>query len=81
MASTKKVDQVQNIVNDLQKNPNFALVSFDKTTHQSLENLRRELRKNNSQFAIAKNTLFEKAVIKLSQINKYLVNLRKTIFH
>lgn len=73
MVSQLKKNQVGSILQLLEKNPNFLLVKMGKTTHQSLESLRRELRKTDSQIKVIKNTLFEKSINKIA--------LKKTIFN
>lgn len=51
----------------LESSENLALIKFERTTHTSLEGLRRELKKNNAKVNVIKNTLMEKAIHKLSQ--------------
>lgn len=80
MVNTQKEDFVKRFIEKLQKNSNFALVRFEKTTHQSLEALRKALRKEKSSFEVLKNTLFEKAFNKLAQQNKKLKELKKKFF-
>jgi len=80
MVSTQKQGSVHTYIEKLQKNTNFALVRFDKTTHQSLESLRKILKKELSSFEVVKNTLFEKAVNKLALQNKKLKELKKKFF-
>lgn len=80
MVSKQKKTTLESFVNKLQKNSNFVLVKFDKTTHQSLEALRKELKKQASTFSVIKNTLFEKAVNKLSVQNKTFKELKKKFF-
>lgn len=70
MANQKKQLQVDEIINLIKNNPNFTLVGFGQTPHMSLEDLRRELRKVNSNFKVIKNALFEKAINKLAEQNK-----------
>lgn len=67
MASKRKVQILSEVIDSLQKSENFALVKFDKTTHLSLEKLRRELKKENAALGVVKNTLFEKAAHRLSE--------------
>lgn len=56
------------------------LVTFDKTTHQSLEILRKALKKERSSFGVIKNTLFEKAVNRLALKNKEIKEFKKRFF-
>lgn len=80
MVSTQKKSAVESFVENLQKNSNFTLIKFDKTTHQSLETLRKALKKEKSSFLVIKNTLFEKAINKLSLQNKNMKELKKKFF-
>ena len=80
MVSKQKKTAVESFVDKLQKNSNFVLIKFEKTTHQTLEALRKELRKQGSSFSIVKNTLFEKAINKLMLQNKSLKELKKKFF-
>lgn len=80
MVSTQKKSAVESFAEKLQKNSNFALIKFDKTTHKSLETLRRALKKDQSSFLVIKNTLFEKAINKLSLQNKNMKELKKKFF-
>ncbi len=80
MVSNQKKSAVQSFVEKLQKNSNFALIKFDKTTHQALETLRKSLKKEQSSFSVIKNTLFEKAINKLALKNKNLKELKKKFF-
>ncbi len=80
MVNQNKKNQVELLSNNLQKNPNFILVKIEKTSHKNLEELRRELRKNDSAIKVIKNTFFEKAINKLSPSNKIFADLRKKFF-
>ena len=80
MPNLKKIAQVDNLVKILQQNPNFSLVKFEQTTHKSLESLRQQLKSAGSQFKVIKNSLFEKAINKLSQVNKIFFEFRKKNF-
>lgn len=80
MANQQKSTLVDNLVQTITSNSNFALVKFEKTTHASLEALRNELKKNDTKFKVIKNTLFEKAINKLSEENKAFIDIRKKMF-
>lgn len=80
MVNTAKQNLVQNLVDLLDKNNNFAIVKFDKTTHQSMETLRRGLKPSKSSLKVIKNTLFEKSVLQLGTKNKLYKELAKTYF-
>lgn len=80
MAQVKKLEQVDNLIKLLEANKNFALINFDRTTHQKLEKLRHSLKKVNSSFKVVKNTLLEKAINKLSVKEKLMLDLHKSAF-
>lgn len=79
MVNQQKKSQVNKISNLLKEKSNFLLVKVDKATHQSLENLRKQLRKNNSSLKVIKNTLFEKA-INIFFNNQLFSDLKKKFF-
>jgi len=80
MVNQLKKNQVGSILQLLEKSPNFLLVKMGKTTHQSLESLRRDLRKTGSQIKVIKNNLFEKSVKKIA-LKKIIFNdLKKQFF-
>ena len=56
MAHKSKVAIVDKVTQSIEQNSNFALVKFEKTTHKTLEELRRELRKSESTLQVVKNT-------------------------
>lgn len=80
MVNTTKQNLVQDIVDLLDKNHNFAIVKFDKTKHQSMESLRKGLKPSKSSLKVIKNTLFEKSILKLGTKNKLYKDLAKTYF-
>ena len=80
MVSTQKKSQVDSLVNLLKEKDNFVLVKVGKTTHQSLENLRKELKKTDSSFKVIKNTLFEKALNRASENKPLFKDLKKKFF-
>ena len=80
MASKKKLVLVQQIQDLLSKYQNFALIKIDKTNHQTLESLRKELKKNQAKFKVVKNTLFEKSIDKLTSTQQIFVNIKKSFF-
>ena len=80
MVNQSKKNQVESLSNSLQKNSNFILIKIEKTSHKNLEELRKELRKNDSVVKVIKNTFFEKAINKLSSSNKVFFELGKKFF-
>lgn len=80
MVNTNKKNQVDSLLQLVEKNPNILLVKIGKTTHQSLESLRKELLKSNSKIKVVKNTLFEKAVNKEALKEKVFKDFKKEFF-
>lgn len=80
MVNQLKKNQVDSVLQLLEKNPNFLLVKIGKTTHQSLESLRRDLKKTDSQIKVVKNTLFEKSINKISLKKAIFNDLKKQFF-
>ena len=80
MINNLKKNQVDSILRLVEKNPNILLVKIGKTTHQSLETLRKELGKSNSKIKVIKNTLFEKSVNKIALKDKLFKELKKQFF-
>lgn len=66
MTAPVKKNIVQQIVDAIQKNNNFAIIKFEKTKHGVLENLRKDLRKVSSQIKVIKNSLLAKTIQKLA---------------
>jgi len=80
MVSKVKKNQVSSILQIVEKNSNILLVKIGNTTHQSLETLRKELRKSNSKIKVIKNTLFEKSINKIASKDKLFKELKKQFF-
>jgi len=80
MISQKKQSQASDFSTLLKESPNFALISFDKTKHGSLEKLRTELKKSDASFRVIKNSIFQKTVENLSKKDKGLKELSEKIF-
>lgn len=78
MLKEKKIALVQKIQDLLSDYQNFALIKIDKTNHQTLENLRKELKKNQAIFKVIKNTLFEKTINKLVTPKEKFVELKNS---
>ena len=77
MSNLKKDSQIEELVQKLDNNTNFALIKYHKTLHTSLESLRRDLKQTDSKIKIVKNTLLEKAIRRLSVKNKDLNEVSK----
>ncbi len=80
MTSPAKKTIVDQVVDSIQKNNNFALIKFEKTKHGVLENLRKELRTSSSQIKIIKNSLLAKALQKLASTNSLIKEFKKQAF-
>ncbi|MEK7096753.1 MAG: 50S ribosomal protein L10 [Patescibacteria group bacterium] len=80
MVNTNKKNQVDSILQLIEKSPNLLLVKIGKTTHQSLETLRKELGKSNSKIKVVKNTLFEKTINKIALKDKIFREFKKQFF-
>jgi large subunit ribosomal protein L10 len=80
MVNQLKKNQVDSILQLVEKNPNILLVKIGNTTHQSLETLRKELKKSNSKIKVIKNTLFEKSINKIALKDKLFKELKKQFF-
>lgn len=80
MVNTQKKGIVTSVIDILKNANNFALIQFQKTTHKDLETLRRDLKKKDAKLQVVKNTLFEKAVNKLSEENEQYREVRNNHF-
>jgi len=76
MADTKKIATVNEITDSINKSKNFALIKFEKTSHQTLEALRKQLRDSDAKIKVLKNSLFAKAINKLALTNKIFNDLK-----
>lgn len=77
MVAQQKRVQVVELIATVQKNPNFVLISFNQTPHQTLEKLRGDLKKKQSFLKVIKNTLFEKAINNLSATDKLILQFKE----
>ena len=80
MANQTKKTQVSSLVELLNSTPNFALVKYEKTKHKSLEELRHNLKENQAQIRVVKNTLLQKALQTKAESNKEVTELVEKIF-
>lgn len=71
MANLKKQTEVQSLTSLLSSSSNFALIKFDKTKHTALEKLRKELKKNDSNLRVVKNTLLTKALASVDHLKDH----------
>ncbi|MEO6508725.1 MAG: 50S ribosomal protein L10, partial [Patescibacteria group bacterium] len=80
MSNLKKNNQIDELVRHLENTSNFALIKYEKTLHTTLEGLRRDLKKNDSELKVIKNTLFEKALRRIATKRKELNGVTKSAF-
>lgn len=80
MANQQKTAIVDQLLEKFAESTNFALVKFEKTSHQALEGLRKDLQKSNASLRVIKNSLFEKAINKLSSEKESFKSLRDKSF-
>lgn len=80
MVSQKKINQVKALNEIINQNPNFLLIKFERTTHQNLESLRKDLKKKGAKLKVIKNTLFEKAINLNLQKEKIFQTVKKNFF-
>ncbi len=80
MSNLKKESQINALMQQLENKTNFALIKYEKTLHTTLESLRKDLIVSNSKLKIVKNTLFEKAVRRLTPKNKEFNDVAKMTF-
>ena len=77
MANVQKTDLVDGFMSALQHEASFALIRFEKIGHKTIEDVRNKLKKQNVSLHIVKNTLFEKAINKMSNKEAGLKDARK----
>jgi large subunit ribosomal protein L10 len=80
MVNVNKKNQVDSILKLVEKNPNILLIKIGKTTHQSLETLRKELGKSKAKIMVIKNTLFEKSINKIALKDTIYKDFKKEFF-
>lgn len=77
MASIKKTEQRESIVDSILSTSHFAIVKFEKTKHQALEELRKQLKQSQSSLKVMKNSIFLKALHDLATKNKVYLEIQK----
>lgn len=80
MSRQDKKDILSSIINSIDGEVNFALVHFHKLSHQNMEKIRVDLQKVGAKLSVVKNSMFEKAINKLSQKNKLYSKIKKDSF-
>ncbi|MEK7078653.1 MAG: 50S ribosomal protein L10 [Patescibacteria group bacterium] len=79
MVNTNKQSQLDKITSFLKNSSSFTLIKFEKTTHTSLESLRKQLKKNDAKLMVIKNTILQKAIniLSSSKENAHLRDIQK----
>ncbi len=80
MVSLQKKQKVEKLQSLIQEAGNFFLIKYGSIPHQQLESIRKKLRENKSKLKVVKNSLFQKAVNKLSTGDQNYKTLAQTIF-
>lgn len=80
MVQETKLNFVQKLTDLIAASKNFIIVKIDKTTHQNLEAMRKELKKTKSSFKVTKNTYLEKTVNKLATKDDLFKKIKKAFF-
>ncbi|MBI2641946.1 50S ribosomal protein L10 [Candidatus Roizmanbacteria bacterium] len=80
MVSQQKQNLVKYLTDIFVTNKNFAFIKYDKTTHQALEKLRRDLKKSDSKLKVVKNSLLEKAIDKIGTKDPSFLEFKKKFF-
>jgi large subunit ribosomal protein L10 len=81
MVNIKKKQIVQNIEDSIASYSNIALIGFGNTPHQTLETLRKELKKLSAKLKVVKNSLLIKALQKLVLKDKKYKKILKQIIN
>jgi large subunit ribosomal protein L10 len=77
MPNQKKLEKKEELQKLITDKKNFVLVKFESTPHKRLEDLRKILRKKTARFTVIKNTLFEKALEALIEVNQSLKSIKE----
>ena len=80
MANTQKKNIISSVQSSVIDAKNFALIQFEKTTHKELESLKKAMLKDEAKIKVIKNTLFEKALNKLSEKETVFKSISKAFF-
>lgn len=80
MANLAKKTQVEELTSLLSNAPHFALIKYEKTTHKSLEELRKSLRDSSAKIRVVKNTLIKKSLESQAAARTELKDLIAKVF-
>ncbi len=80
MVQEAKLNFVQKLTDLLSASKNFVIVKIDRTNHQALEAMRKQLKKNKASFKVTKNTYLEKTVNKLAVSDELFKKIKSTFF-
>jgi large subunit ribosomal protein L10 len=81
MATQRKIDAVLDLTSKLSKAKSVILADYRGLKHKQMEELRKLLRKTNSEFVVAKNRLFLRALgVKAASLQDALQNTTAILF-
>jgi len=80
MANQQKKDIVASLSKTIEDSTNFALVQFEKTSHQSFEDIRKNIKKADAKIQVIKNSLFETTLKQMAQKEKNYKQIIKDHF-
>jgi len=77
MPSLKKIEKTQQLAKLLTDKKNFVVVKFGSTSHKRMEVLRKILKSKMAKLLVIKNTLFEKTLENLINLNQSLKSVKE----
>ena len=80
MPNLKKIQKAEQLKKILSEKKNFVVVKFEATSHQKLEQLRKILRKKMARFTVIKNSIFEKSLESLINLDQSLKSIKEKFF-
>jgi len=80
MPNQKKIEKAQTLAKLLSSKKNFLIIKFTNISHQRLEQLRKNLKEKQAKLTVIKNTLFEKALESLVNINQKFKEIKEKFF-
>ncbi len=80
MPNTSKQQQVEELQQILDQYKHFIVISFEKTPHKDMEELRKELYKVGATMRVVKNSLFQKTIEQRAQKDPAYQTMFETVF-
>ena len=80
MVSILKKQKVEKLQENIQEAKNFFLIKYGSISHQDLEKIRRKAHEIGAKIKVVKNSLFQKAINKLSHTDPLYREFRKKVF-